>query len=361
MKKRKIGILNSGGDVPGLNAVIAAAVKSAHTQNIDCLGFIKGYEGLLNPVSYLELTPGTVWEITGKGGTILKSVNKGRFPGKVAEGRMSDIDKEIFLEAKKNLTRLGIEALIVIGGDGTLTTASTMADLGINLIGVPKTIDNDLSVTDRTFGFSTAVGMIVEAIDRLRTTASSHDRIFFVETMGRNAGWLALYGGVAAEADVILIPEFEFNYEALVKKLQQNRNQGKNYQIVVIAEGAQVEGSRVYKAEMEKQEHLLGGISELVMREVSRRIGEDYEMRNIVLGHIQRGGPPNSEDRILAQRFGEAAVMALLNKQYGKMVALKGRELILTDIKKAVAKLKTVESTDSLVQVARNIGISFGF
>ncbi len=360
MMKRRIGILNSGGDVPGLNAVIAASVKAAYGQDIECVGLIKGFEGLLNPVSYLELNPSSVAEITGKGGTILKSVNKGRFPGKVAEGKMNVEDEKVIFEAKKNIEEMGLEALIIIGGDGTLSTASIMVDLGINIVGVPKTIDNDLSVTDKTFGFSTAVDMIVEAIDRLRTTASSHDRIFFVETMGRNTGWLALYGGVAAEADVILIPEFEFSYDALVKKLQSNRNEGKNYQMVVIAEGAQVGGSRVYKEEMEKQEHLLGGISELVMRQVSRSIGEDYEMRNIVLGHVQRGGPPNSEDRILAQRFGEAAVMAILNKQYGKMVALKGNDLILTDIKKAVAEIKKVNGSEGLVKVAQNIGISFG-
>lgn len=359
--KRRIGILNSGGDVPGLNAVIAASVKAAYSHGVETIGFIKGFEGLLNPLSYIELSPSSVMEITGKGGTILKSVNKGRFPGKVGEGKMKIEDEHVIIEAKENLEKLDVESLIVIGGDGTLSTADIMADYGINIIGVPKTIDNDLCVTDRTFGFSTAVDLIVEAIDRLRTTASSHDRIFFVETMGRNTGWLALYGGVAAEADVILIPEFEFNYDALIQKLKLNKDEGKNYQIVVIAEGAQVGGTPSYKEVMEKQEHLLGGISELVMREVKRNIGEEYEMRNIVLGHIQRGGPPNSEDRILAQRFGEAAVEALLNKQYGKMVALVGKDLILSDIKEAVARIKTVTRREELVKLAENIGISFGF
>lgn len=358
--KKRIGILNSGGDVPGLNAVIASAVKTAYNNDYECLGFIKGFEGTLDPVSFEVLTPQSVWETTGKGGTILKSVNKGRFPGKVGDGKMSAIQKNIILEAKANLDELGVEALIVIGGDGTLTTANAISELGVNVVGVPKTIDNDLRGTDVTFGFSTAVEAIVETIDRLRTTASSHDRIFFVETMGRNAGWLALYGGIAAEADIILIPEFEFSYEKLINTLQTNRGLGKNYQIVVTAEGAQVGGSRIYRQEMEKQENLLGGISELVMREVRKGLGEDYEIRNIVLGHVQRGGPPNAEDRILAQRFGEAAFKAVLNKQYGKMVALKGGKITLVEIKDAVEELKLVDEDNSLVKMAKAIGISFG-
>lgn len=357
---KKIGILNSGGDVSGLNAVIASVVKSAHENGYETIGFIKGFEGLLDPIAYVSLTPSNVWEITGKGGTILKSVNKGRFPAKVAGGVLQSIDKQVLDQAKANLEKLGVETLVVIGGDGTLSAATQLSDLGVNIIGVPKTIDNDLSVTEKTFGFSTAVSVIVDAIDKLRTTAASHDRIFLVETMGRSAGWLALYSGVAAEADIILLPEFEFSYQSIIDRLRANKATGKNYQIIVIAEGAQVGGDKVYKAKMEKQESLLGGISELIMHELNKELGEEFELRNIVLGHVQRGGAPNSEDRILAQRFGEAVVEAAKAKEYGKMVALQEDEIVTVDIKSAVEKVKLVSSDFHLVKAAKNLGISFG-
>lgn len=358
--KGKIGILNSGGDASGLNAVIASVVKTAENSGYECIGFIKGFEGILDPISYINLSSESVREITGKGGTILKSVNKGRFPAKIGDDQLNEIGKQVLSKAKKNLNDLGVETLIVIGGDGTLSAAMQLVDYGINIVGVPKTIDNDLLVTDRTFGFSSAISVVVEAIDRLKTTAASHDRIFFVETMGRGSGWIALYSGVAAEADMILLPEFNFTYENIIETLKKNREHGKNYQIVVVAEGSKINGEKVFKSKLKTQASLFGGISDQILQVVSRELGDDFEMRNIVLGHIQRGGAPNAEDRILAQRFGEAAVQAVINKQFGKMVALKGDEIVLEDIRSAVDHIKSVTDDHYLVKTARNMGISFG-
>lgn len=360
MKKKKIGILNGGGDVPGLNAVIASIVKTANNFDYDCIGFLKSYEGLLDDNCDVPLNLRNVWEITGKGGTILKSVNKGRFSGKIGSGDINSIDPMILNLAKNNLEKLDVETLIVIGGDGTLSSALQLQDIGVNIIGVPKTIDNDIRETDMTFGFSTSVDIIVDMIDKLRTTASSHDRVFLVETMGRHTGWLALYGGLSAEADMILIPEIKFNYESIIKSIRKNKEEGKHYQIIVVAEGAQVDGSKVYRTEMQKQESLFGGITNLITHHVANELGDDFELRNMILGHVQRGGAPVSSDRILSQRFGEAAVHAVVNKQFGKMVALRGSKIELVDLKKAVESIKTVDPESDIVKTCRHLGISFG-
>ncbi|MBP9758917.1 ATP-dependent 6-phosphofructokinase [Candidatus Dojkabacteria bacterium] len=360
MSKKRIGVLNSGGDAPGLNAVIGAIVKTATEHDYECIGIFKGFEGLLSPVEYTQLNFKNTWEIIGKGGTILKSATRGRFPGKVGNGQKINIDSEVLKEAKDTIARLKLESLIVIGGDGTLFTASLLAESGVKIIGVPKTIDNDLNDTDKTFGFNTAVEIIVESVDRVRTTASSHDRVFFIETMGRHAGWLALFSGVAAEADLILLPEFEFSFEKIIEKMRLNRQLGKHYQIVIVAEGAQSKGSKVYKATLEKQENIFGGISAVVINEIGKITGDEFEMRNLVLGHIQRGGSPNAEDRILAQRYGEAAVLAAINADYGKMIGLEGNSIKLVDLKTAVEKIKLVGEDHYLVKSAKNLGISFG-
>jgi 6-phosphofructokinase len=360
MKKKRIGILNGGGDVPGLNAVIASIVKTAHNHNFDCVGFLKSYEGLLDDNCDIPLNLKNVWEITGRGGTILKSVNKGRFSGKIGSGDLNAIDPMIINLAKNNLKKLEIDTLIVIGGDGTLSSAIQLQKAGVNIVGVPKTIDNDIRETDMTFGFSTAVDIIVDLIDKLRTTASSHDRVFLVETMGRHTGWLALYGGLAAEADMILIPEIKFNYASIISSIKENKKQGKHYQIIVVAEGAQVDGNKVYREKMEKQESLFGGITNLITHEIGEELGEDFELRNMIIGHVQRGGSPVSYDRILSQRFGEAAVKAVVDNEYGKMVALKGNKIELVNLKKAVESLKLIELDNEIVQTCRGLGISFG-
>ncbi len=357
---RKIGILNGGGDCAGLNAVIASVVKAAHERNIETVGVIKGLEGLLTPMTTIPLNLKAVAEITGTGGTILHTTNKGRFTGKVGAGDSQAIDPDILNEAKSNLSNAGIDALIVIGGDGTLSSAQQLVKLGVNIVAVPKTIDNDLKATDVTFGFSTAVDTIVEALDKLRTTADSHNRVFFVEVMGRHTGWLALYSGFAGEADIILIPEVPFDYEKIISKLRKERVMGKNYSLIVVAEGAQVETGKVYQTQESGKENLLGGVSDHIMNQITKQTGEEFEMRTVVLGHTQRGGAPNADDRILAQQFGVAAFQAVLEGNFGKMVRLDGTKVDLVSLAEAVAELKVVSPDDQIVAKARALGIEFG-
>lgn len=357
---RKVGILNGGGDCPGLNAVIAAAVKVLINEGYEVYGVIRGLEGLLNPVQTVPLNLKNVHEITSQGGTILHTTNQGRFTSKVGSGGALELPKEILDEAKSNLRSIGIDTLIVIGGDGTLGSAYQLQKAGINIIGVPKTIDNDLNSTDRTFGFSTAVNTVVEALDKLRTTADSHNRVFLVEVMGRHAGWISLYSGIAGEADIILLPEIPFSYEQILTKLRQDKQKGKNYSLIVVAEGIKTEFGQISQQTSAKRENVLGGVANHVMMKLSELSGSEFEMRTVILGHIQRGGAPNAEDRILSQQLGVAAAKSVVSGEFGIMVSVQGTGITTVPLAEAAKGLKKVPVDHELIATARDLGISFG-
>ncbi len=357
---KKIGIINSGGDVQGLNAVIASAVIYGSKLDYKFIGFIKGWEGLLD-MEYIELDSAAVRGISHVGGTILHSVNKGRFAGKAGvDGSMNKIPEEILELTIANLKKLEIEALIVIGGDGTLSAAIQLAERGIKIVAVPKTIDNDLSSTDRTFGFSTAVDIAVEALDRIHTTAVSHDRVMIVETMGRHVGWIALHAGLAGGADAILLPEFDFDYNELINFLKWRKNIGRNYSIIVVSEGAKAIGEAISSKDIGGPEVKLGGISEQIMNRLNMLAPGEFEIRNVVLGHIQRGGTPNAEDRILAKSYGAAAIDALHNEHYGNIIVLRDNKLIEVPIHEAIDKLKEVTQEALAFKTAKRLGIFLG-
>lgn len=358
----KIGVLNGGGDCAGLNAVIAAVVKSGSRDGHEFVGIIKGLEGLLGDhANTMPLDLNTVDGITPQGGTILYTTNKGRFSSKVGAGGVSKIPDEIIAESKKNIQKLGLDCLIVIGGDGTLSSALQLHEAGVNIVGVPKTIDNDLKSTDKTFGFSSAVDFVADAVDRIDTTAESHNRVIFIETMGRHAGWIALYGGVAGAANMILLPEIPYNYEKVINHLRQRQQMGKNSSIVVVAEGAKAEGEdqAVKKAEKNK-ENQIGGITHRIMEEISARTGDEFEMRNVVLGHLQRGGSPNAEDRVLSLRYGVGAINLVNNRDWGKMVSLKNGQISSVKIADAVKDLNLITEDDPMLQTARDLGVYLG-
>jgi 6-phosphofructokinase len=355
---RKIGIVNSGGDCAGLNAVIASVVKSGVQMGYEFVGFRKGFEGILSPIQYRELSYNNVRGISHLGGTILGSTTHGRFGSKVGEGETHSIPDEILSQAVHNLNEIGVEGLVVIGGDGTLSSASQLAERGVNIVGVPKTIDNDLRSTDRTFGFSTAVQVAVDALDKVHTTATSHDRTIFVECMGRHAGWIALFAGLAGGADAILLPEFPFSVERLIEFLRDRRRiYGGLSNIVVVAEGVKVAGKLSIQSYSDDQEVSLGGISVQLMNEVEKLAPDEFEMRHVVLGHIQRGGSPNSDDRILAKEYGVAAMMAYHSGQFNTMVSLKGGHIEIVPLADAIQGLKTVTSETREYQTAKTLGI----
>lgn len=357
----RVGIINSGGDVQGINAVIASAVKVGQSKNMQFLGFIKGWEGLLDK-DYIILDAERVRGISHEGGTILHSVNKGRFAGKVGEGEMNRIPEDILQLAIKNLQELEVDALIVIGGDGTLSGAIQLVEKGIKLVGVPKTIDNDLNSTDQTFGFSTAVEVAVEALDRVHTTAYSHNRVMFFETMGRHAGWIALNAGVAGGAHAILLPEYPFSYKDLGNMLRERNEHNRNYSIVVVAEGAHAkdEELNVISGQNNQPEVKLGGITNTIMAKLEELFPGEFEMRNVVLGHIQRGGTPNAEDRILAKTYGASAVEAIAQGEFGKVVCLVNREIKFLPIADTVDQLKQVEDSAMVFKTAQSLGIYMG-
>jgi phosphofructokinase-like protein len=361
MPSKRIGILNGGGDCAGLNAVIASIVKSGTDEGYEFVGIIKGAEGLLEPVSTMPLDLKAVSGISHLGGTILSTTNKGRFAAKSGSGDVNQIDPAILNEAKANVEKLGLECVISIGGDGTLTGMLQLQQIGVNVIAVPKTIDNDLSATDKTFGFSSAVEFVADALDRLNTTATSHNRVLLVETMGRNAGWIALYGGVAGGAEMILIPEFPFSYDKIIEYLRNRRAKGKDFSIIVVAEGATAAGGGQATTAVEsKKENVLGGISNVIMQEIESRVPGEFEMRSNVLGHLQRGGSPNAEDRILAQRFGVEAMRLAKEGKYGQMVTIVGDRIGSVDIASAVDKIKLVTEDHDMVKTAKELLISFG-
>ena len=356
----RIGILNSGGDCPGLNAVIHGVVSAAGKLGWEVVGFRDGFEGLLPPGDYMMLDPSKTIGIMKLGGTILGTTNKGHFVAKVGDGKTTVVPADVLEKAKATLRHLEIGALIVVGGDGSMTTALQLFREGIPVIGVPKTIDNDLAATAMTFGFMSAVASVVDALDRLHTTAESHKRVMVLEVMGRHAGWIALYGGIGGGADIILMPEFPFSMKRVADVINQRDAHGHHSTVIVVAEGTRMEAGDVVTREKagKKGEDRLGGIGERVAMGAQELTGK--EARECTLGHLQRGGPPTSLDRILALRFGVKAVQLIQEGKFGRMVSYLQYQVGDVSIEEAVSKLRLVEKDNELVLAARSIGISFG-
>jgi len=328
----KIGILTGGGDCPGLNPVIRAVLRKSYSEGLQVIGIKNGWKGLIENDT-MELNLESVSGILPKGGTILGTSRTNPYK------KPQDLQK-----AKENFKKLGLDALIVVGGEDTLGVASKLIKDGItNIVGVPKTIDNDLSATDYTFGFDTALNTAMECIDKLHTTAESHHRIMVIEVMGRHAGWIATEAGIAGGADVILIPEIPIDIDEVCGLIQKRHQRGKTFSIIVVAEGAKFkEGMITQEEKLDEFGHIrLGGIGEMMAKEIEKRTG--YETRVSVLGHIQRGGSPSAFDRILGTRFGVKAVELAKNKKFGRMVALNGNKIIDVAIQDAISTLKTVD------------------
>ena len=339
-----IGILTGGGDCPGLNAVIRAVVKRGLQLGHEFTGIKEGWRGLLENKT-MKLDAGSISGILHLGGTILGTSRTNPFKNE------KDAEKVI-----RNINEFKLDALVCIGGDDTLGVASKLHDKGIKTVGVPKTIDNDLTGTDFTFGFDTAVGIVTESIDRLHSTAESHQRVMVVEVMGRHAGWIAVYGGLAGGADVILIPEQPFDIDDVCAHIQNRKNAGKDFSIVVAAEGATpaATGMITKEKELDAFGHVrLGGIGEFLANEIEKRL--KFESRFVVLGHLQRGGTPTASDRVLATRFGVKAIETLHAGIFGRMVALQGNKIVDVSLHEATSKLKTVD-----LEMFRTAQIFFG-
>ena len=356
----RIGILTGGGDCPGLNTVIRAVVKSATKRGWETLGFLNGFEGLIDPVRYRHLDYKEMDALLFVGGTVLGSTNKGRFAAKTGHGEARSVPADVLAAAQVTFHKLGLRALVVVGGDGSLSIAQQLFTHGIPLVGVPKTIDNDLEATAFTFGFDSAVACATDALDRLRTTAESHARLMVLEVMGRYAGWIAVHAGISGGGDVILIPEIPFRYESICAKVADRAREGKYFTLVVVAEGAHEFGKGYVTAagaEANREAHL-GGIGAVVAAELQKRAGQ--ESRVCVLGHLQRGGAPTSFDRLLCTRFGAQAVELIAQDKYGYMVAIKPPDTNAVKISDAVGRVRTVPPNGEIVQTARALGISFG-
>jgi 6-phosphofructokinase 1 len=357
----RLAISTGGGDAPGLNAVIRAAVLSAVDRGWDVLGICRGYYGLLGEDEIIPLTRESVRGIAHMGGTILRTTNRGNpfeFPTRQADASFAMLDRSD--EVLANARELGIDALISIGGDGSLTIAQQFFEKGMHIVGVPKTIDNDVSGTVTTFGFDTAVNTALEAIDKLHTTAESHDRVIVLEVMGRHAGFIALHSGLAGTADVILIPEIPYDLEKVCDKIRQRDRRGRHFSIVVVAEGAFPKGGQesVIGDSLPGESRRVGGIASRIAWDIEKMTGK--ESRSLVLGHLQRGGMPTGYDRLLAARFGGAAVEAVERKEWGRMVALQSPHIVTIPFTEALAVPRRVDPNHDIVRTARATGISFG-
>ncbi len=360
-KKRRFAVLTGGGDCPGLNAVIRAVIKTFLQNDCEVFGIYNGFNGLINGNLKL-MNYADVSGILPRGGTILGTTNRDN-PFKFAVEENGELvyydmrDKVV-----ENLQKHDIEALVVIGGDGSLNIGAKLArECGIKVVGVPKTIDNDLPCTERTFGFDTAVAMATEAVDRLHTTAESHHRVMALEVMGRYAGWIALHSGIAGGADVILIPEIPYDVDSVIKKIEDRKAKGKDFSIVVVAEGARPIGGELSVARVVKgsfEPIRLGGAGEKLVREIEERTG--IESRCTVLGYLQRGGSPSSYDRILSTRYGVAAAEACLRGEYNVMVSLENDQIVTVYIQKAASSPRLVPVDSEIIRTGRQIGICFG-
>jgi phosphofructokinase-like protein len=360
-KQMRIGVLTGGGDCPGLNAVIRAVVKTAiNDYDMSVIGFKDGYEGLVLG-NYTSLTRNSVSGILTHGGTILGSSNRAdpfNFP-------IPQKDTYVYLDRSSELVatyeQLGLDAVIVIGGDGTMSAAAQLTKLGINIIGVPKTIDNDLWGTDQTFGFDSALTTATEAVDKIHSTAQSHHRVMIIEVMGRYAGWLALASGLAGGGDIVLIPEIPYDIEAVCDKIKDRNRSGKNFSIVVVGEGAKPEGGdMVVKRRVENSPDAvrLGGVSNVLAADIDRLT--KLETRVTILGHLLRGGSPTAFDRLLATHFGCASVRMAARHEFGRLIVLKGTDIASIPITDAAGKIRTVPLDSYLVTSALSTGVSLG-
>ena len=355
-KRLRIGVLTGGGDCPGLNAVIRAVSKSLILQHdAEVIGFEDGFEGLveqkMRPLEYSDVSG-----ILTDGGTILGTSNKAN-PFNYFKRGGADVSAQVVTFARK----LGLDAIVVIGGDGTMSISNRLHQLGVNIVGVPKTIDNDLMGTDRTFGFDSAVAIATEAIDRLHTTAQSHNRVMILETMGRYAGWIALYSGVAGGADVILIPEFEYEIEEIVRVCKERESGGQKFTIIAVAEGSRPKGGTMVVQDMVTDSPdpiRLGGIGKVLESQLEKHLRS--EIRTTILGHTQRGGTPTPFDRNIASAFGAYAAAMAADGEFGAMVALKENRLTSVSLESVAEKVRTVPADAAMISTALAVGTSFG-
>ncbi len=356
----RIAINTGGGDAPGLNAAIRAATLAALKLGWEVFGIENGYGSIYTDEPFIKLDEHSVRGITMLGGTILGTANKGNpfdLPYQDEDGtwKTKDVSDQLVDKFKE----FHIDALIAIGGDGSMSIADKLVKKGLNIVGIPKTIDNDIQGCDTTLGFDTARSIATEAIDRITTTAESHDRLMVVEVMGRYAGWIALYSGLASTADVILIPEIPFDYDSIVQKINKREANGKHYTMIVVAEGATTKGGElVTKGKAVGQEVQLGGIANQVAAELSKRTGK--ESRSVVLGHLQRGGSPTTFDRLISLRFGAAAVRCVQKGDFNKLVVLKNNKLTSIPISSIANKMKPVPLDGDVIQTARDTGVCLG-
>ncbi len=356
--KKRIGVLTGGGDAPGLNAVIRAVVKSAWMREWEVLGIRQGFDGLLDLATVRPLEHEDIAGILKLGGTILGTTNRGN-PFQHSTGGKKIKDQSDLVV--KNFKKLKLDALVAIGGDGSLTIAQKLYQKGIPIVGVPKTIDNDVAGTVITFGFDTAVSTATEALDKLHSTAQSHQRVMVMEVMGRYAGWIALHSGIAGGADVILIPEIPFTLASVAKKIRERYENGPGFAIVICAEGAALKGGNLVIKEKRQagREHArLGGIAELVASGIQRLTGR--ESRSLVLGHLQRGGEPTTFDRLLGTRLGVHAIEMIEAGRFGYMAALNPPNVTSVPFEKAISATKKVPADSDVIRAAKALGISFG-
>ena len=357
----RIAISTGGGDAPGLNAVIRAAALCAIHRGWEVLGIKRGYAGLLGEDEVIPLTRESVRGIAHLGGTILRTTNRGspfNYPVKGEDGAITYVDRSDELVA--NVRKFGIDAIVSIGGDGSLRIAQQLVGKGLKVVSVPKTIDNDVPCTINTFGFDTAVSTAIEAIDKLHTTAESHDRVLVLEVMGRDAGFIALHAGLAGMASVILIPEIPFDVDKVCEKIRSRDRRGRQFSIVVVAEGAMPIGGEetILGESLPGQAKRVGGVCKWLASEIQERTGK--ETRSLILGHLQRGGQPTGYDRLLSTRFGGAAIRAVEEEKWGHMLALQSPHIVTVPIEEVLAQTKRVEPSSDVVSTAREIGISFG-
>lgn len=360
-KIKRIGILTAGGDCPGLNAVVRAVSKSALKNGIEVLGFKNGFDGVVRN-EFIHITENVVSGILTIGGTILGTSNIANpFAYTLAPYGTALKPKDMSKVAVTNLETNEVDALVAIGGDGTLSMANEFTKMGVKIVGVPKTIDNDLSATDQTFGFDSALSIATDAVDKIHTTAQSHHRCMVIETMGRYAGWIALRAGIAGGGDIILIPEIPYSNEVICEFIHKRRAKGKTFSILIAAEGAKNEAGEMVVSKTvagSTDAVRLGGVGQRLSNMVEDKCG--IESRVVILGHLQRGGIPTAFDRLLSTRFGTHAVDLLLEGKFKHMVSLRGTEIKEVLIEDAVAKLKTVDPKGQEVQTALAVGTSFG-
>jgi 6-phosphofructokinase 1 len=357
---QRIGIVTGGGDCPGMNAVIRAVAKAARLRGWEAVGISGGFDGLFDPSACRALDYQDLSGLLTRGGSILGTVNRGRFAAKVGHGETRALPDDLLVATREAVERLGLAGLVVIGGDGTMSIALQLDAHGIPVVGVPKTIDNDLDATLQTFGFDSAVAYATDAVDRLQTTAESHRRAIVLEVMGRHAGWIALYSGLAGGADVILIPEITFRHEHIAEAVIERDRTNRFHTIVVAAEGAcPADSAEAVGVDAgADREARLGGIGVVVAAEIERRTGK--ETRTVVLGHLQRGGSPTHFDRVLCTVMGARAVEMIAEGAFGRLVVYRGHDVDSVPLAQAVDRIRTVDPGGALTRAARDMGVSFG-